>query len=181
VRKPYLTFLREALRDRLKAVPELAGLFGPRVFLNRSEAFDERELPLMGIYLDEVTPIENDFHPRRDLRKATVTMEVLANGKDLEGTLDSVDFLIKEALTIGPLEALIKENGGPDWVPVGGSPLQAIEWIASGLGYLPEATEVIGALVTSYEFEFINPLDPIDMPYFGDANFRVTISETAAE
>jgi hypothetical protein len=170
--KPYITLLREAVRDRLAGDDALKAIFGDRIFLNRSDAFAEAELPSMGVYLVSVTPVENDYHPRRDLRKAELSVEAFAAGADLEGGLDWIDALVKAALTIGPIEARIKTNGGPEKRAI-----DAITWVGSELGYLPEATKVIGAIVMSYEFEFLNPTEPPPLPEFIQANLTLNVDD----
>jgi hypothetical protein len=174
--KPYLTLLREAVRDRFKANPALAAIFGNKVYLNRSIALDEGEFPLMAVYIDSVEPIENDYHPQRDERKCVVSVEALVKGKDMEGALDAVCASVEASMTMEPLEALMAAAGGPNR-----RTLLEIKWVGSDLGYLPGASETLGAAVIGYEIDYINPLELSELPDFEGATLTLEVSGEAAD
>lgn len=169
--KPYLTLLREAVRDALKANPGLAAIFDKKFYLNRSESMSETEFPLMAVYLDAVEAVPNDYHSQRDERKCTIGIEALVRGKDMEGTLDLVCDLVEAAMKIPPIEALMAAAGGPDHKTI-----LEIRWVASDLGYLDPASETLGAAVMSYEIEYLNPHELPILPDFEGAELRLKVS-----
>jgi hypothetical protein len=156
--KPYLTVIREALRDRLLEEESIRNRVG-KIYINRFESFDEREMTAMGIYLTESEPIENDNHPKSIEIRAAFTMEVLTRAKNSEELLDWLDVLIKQALTLDALGEIIKQAGRKDL-------LLLIEWLGSDLLYLVRAEETINVLVMNWNIEFKQPEPVVDLDPF---------------
>jgi hypothetical protein len=158
--RPYLTILREAIKNRLASIPEIESLVGNRIYINRSEFWGEPELPVAGVYLYHVEPIENDLNPSPDERRASFTVEFIVNTGNLEETLDAVEEITHTIADIGLLDEKIVALGGPK------DQILQIDWTESELGYAPEASEILGALVVSLDIEYLQPKEAVESPDF---------------
>ncbi|MDR1110589.1 MAG: hypothetical protein LBP92_07840 [Deltaproteobacteria bacterium] len=170
--RPYITTIRLAIRDMLLGDDCLSKMFDGRIQVNRSESWGEVELPVAGVYLEKVVPIEGDYSPPRDERRATFTFEAVFLGRkdtDLEEKMDLADEQAKNRLVFGRyesiegLDAQIVKAGGPAGLIID------IRWIESAIDYLPEASDMIGALATTFEIDYTQPWQEAVLEDFREA------------
>jgi hypothetical protein len=170
--RPFLTTIRLAIRDMLLGDDDLSKIFGGHIQVNRSESWGEAELPVAGVYLEKVVPIDGDYSPPRDERRATFVFEAVFLGQNEEGLeekMDLVDDLAKNRLVFGRYKSL---EGLDAWIgQLGGQTglIIDIRWIESAIDYLPEASDVIGALATTFEIDYTQPWQDAVLEDFREA------------
>ena len=171
--KPLITIIRQALVDRLrqseeltafvggwKAAPDDEFFAGGRICLNRLEAWEERELTTIGVYMVGEDPIDTDINPPPDERRLTVGVEIFTQeDKDMEERLDFISALVEFYYTLPPLGRLIEAQGGKDT-------LLKIDWLGNDRGYLPEGQRTIGANIMSFALEYQIPWADEELPPF---------------
>lgn len=169
--KALVTHIRQALADRLrqseeltffvggqKAKPEDDFFTGGRIYLNRFEAWDERELTTIGIYVVSEDPIETDKNPPPNERRLTVGVEIFSpEDQALEERLDIIASLVEHYYRLPPLGRLIKLQGGCDT-------LLKIDWLGNDRGYIPEGQRTIGANIMSFALEYQIPGEEAELP-----------------
>lgn len=173
---PLITLIRQALADRLRQSEELTyfvggekadpadPLFtGGRIYLNRFEAWDERELTTIGVYVLGEEPIETDISPPPDERRLTVSVEILTREDEaMEERLDIIAALVEFYYTLDPLGELIRAAGGPDT-------LLKIEWQGNERGFVPEAELGLGINAMTFGLEYSLPWADAELPPFEEA------------
>jgi hypothetical protein len=165
--KQFLTILRETIRDNLKADPGLNEIFGGRIHINRADAWQEDEGNSAGVYILGRERIDNEFHPRKDMRKVTLTFEAVINDKKVEEVLDNVEILVEKVMTGDVFEGQIESNFN------GMGAIELVKWVDTEIGYLPDATRTIGAAVMTFEIEYLHFANVADMRPFEVASTKI--------
>jgi len=168
---PLVTLIRRALAKRLrqselltrfvggeKTDPADRFFLGGRIFLNRFEAWDERDLTTIGLYVVSEEPIDTDINPPPDERRLMVGLEIFSReDATVEERLDIIGREVEALYRLPPLGALIEDEGGPDT-------LLKIIWLGNDRGYIPEGERTIGASIMAFSLEYQLPWEDAELP-----------------
>ena len=163
---PYLTVFKKVLAAELKADPAFGDFTGGRVFLNRYDPFEERELMSAGLFVLSEERVDSDLARAPDVRRVSVQLEILADAEadPWEEHLDMAADLA-EALILGSLAPLaegLEAEGLPDT-------LVEMRWLATETGYVVEAERVLAARLLSFWLEYEKAGPPDELPDFRTA------------
>lgn len=142
------TLLRKAVCALLRQ-----SAFSGAVYANREEPWLAEELPVMGVYTTEESPLETDQSPPPDERRVTLVVDVLAlSGLTLDDTLDAFSFLVEKAVTFAALEAKLRTVST-------GLPLLDLQYSGTTLGLAEEGSRLIGVASLTFDLDYRMPVN----------------------
>jgi hypothetical protein len=124
---------------------------GDRIKLNDYADIHDREYPVMRVYSQEESRIDNDYSPRREERSVSLSVEILDqilgdSDKDVVEGLEYLAEAVNNALTLSAINEYL--------VNYGDIKIWSITWTKTALGFYWETGGNIPFLALDFELEY---------------------------